>query len=454
MFQPDLDLIRKYNQPGPRYTSYPTAPHFSEDTDKAALAAQTETEDSDLSLYFHIPFCRSLCWFCGCTKIITTQQDKADHYLDLMEKEIKLFLPRIKAGRKVRQLHFGGGTPNYLTPAQIDRFSKFIHEHFEFHDDAELSTELDPRTLTEEHIASFRAMGINRASMGVQDTKIDVQEAVHRIQSDECNRNALQWLRDAGIPSCNLDLIYGLPKQTPESFEETLHHILDYAPDRLAVFSYAHVPWIMPAQKILEAKDLPEPEAKLKMLEKIITILTDNGYHHLGMDHFASQNDPLTVAQNNGTLQRNFQGYSTHGGVEICAFGMSSISQTSRSYRQNFKDITDYGQAVAADAYPIDRGILLTDEDVLRRDIIMSIMCQLELDYTAKSEQHGIDIKEHFAGSIESLKPMEADGLLTLNDNSLQVTGQGRLFIRNISMAFDAYLQGGAPTKGKFSKTV
>ena len=451
MLIPDLNLIRKYNQPGPRYTSYPTAPHFSNDTDKAALAAQTESEDSDLSLYFHIPFCRSLCWFCGCTKIITTQQDKADHYLDLMEKEIDLFLPRIKAGRKVKQLHFGGGTPNYLTPAQIDRFSAFLHDRFEFYPDAELATELDPRTLTQEHIDAFRRLGINRASMGVQDTKPEVQEAVHRIQTDEHNRNALEWLREAGITSCNLDLIYGLPKQTPDSFEHTLYDILEYSPDRLAVFSYAHVPWIMPAQKILEAKDLPKPEAKIQMLEKIITILTNNGYHYVGMDHFAKDKDELAIAQKNKTLQRNFQGYSTHGGVEICAFGMSSISQTSRSYRQNFKDITDYGQAVAAGNYPIDRGILLTDEDVLRRDLIMSIMCQLELDYTAKSAQHGIDIKSTFAESIASLKPMEDDGLLELKENSLEVTDQGRLFIRNIAMAFDAYLDSG---KAKFSKTV
>lgn len=454
MLIPDLDLIRKYNQPGPRYTSYPTAPHFSEQTDKEALATQTETEDSDLSLYFHIPFCRSLCWFCGCTKIITTQQDRADDYLDLLEKEISLFLPRIKPGRKVRQLHFGGGTPNYLTPDQIDRFSSFLHSHFDFHPDAEISTELDPRTLTQEHIQAFKKLGINRASMGVQDVKPEVQEAVHRIQTDEHNRNALAWLREAGISSCNLDLIYGLPKQTPKSFEDTLHHILDYAPDRLAVFSYAHVPWIMPAQKILEAKDLPEPEAKLKMLEKIITILTSNGYHYVGMDHFAKEADPLTIAQKNGTLQRNFQGYSTHGGVEICAFGMSSISQTSRSYRQNFKDITDYGQAVSDDRYPIDRGILLTDEDVMRRDIIMSIMCQLRLDYAAKSEQHGIDFQNHFSSSLESLKPMQQDGLLELTESSLTVTEQGRLFIRNIAMAFDAYLAQGKSQKGKFSKTV
>jgi len=451
MLTPDLNLIRKYNQPGPRYTSYPTAPHFSNETDKVTLTAQTESEDSDLSLYFHIPFCRSLCWFCGCTKIITTQQGKADHYLDLMEKEIDLFLPRIKKGRQVKQLHFGGGTPNYLTPTQIDRFSAFLHSRFDFHPDAELSTELDPRTLTQEHIEAFRRLGINRASMGVQDTKHEVQEAVHRIQSDECNRNALQWLRDAGITSCNLDLIYGLPKQTPESFEKTLYDILDYAPNRLAVFSYAHVPWIMPAQKILEEKDLPGPDSKIQMLEKIITILTDNGYHYVGMDHFAREDDELAITQKSGTLQRNFQGYSTHGGVEICAFGMSSISQTSRSYRQNFKDITDYGQAVAAGHYPIDRGILLTDEDVLRRDLIMGIMCQLELNYAAKSSHHGIDIKATFANAIASLKPMEDDGLVELRDDRIQVTEQGRLFIRNIAMSFDAYLETG---KGKFSKTV
>lgn len=454
MITPDINLIRKYNQPGPRYTSYPTAPHFSEDTDKEQLAVQTESEDSDLSLYFHIPFCRSLCWFCGCTKIITKDQGRADHYLDLLEKEITLFLPRIKAGRKVRQIHFGGGTPNYLTPAQIDRFASFLHSHFEFHSEAEISTELDPRTLTEEHIAAFKNLGINRASIGVQDVKHEVQEAIHRIQTDAHNRNALQWLRHAGISSCNLDLIYGLPKQTPESFEETLYHVLDYSPDRLAVFSYAHVPWIMPAQKILEAKDLPGPEEKLKMLEKIITILSNNGYHYIGMDHFAKQSDPLTIAQKNGSLQRNFQGYSTHGGLEICAFGMSSISQTSRSYRQNYKDITDYGQAVARGSYPVDRGILLTDEDVMRQDVIMSIMCQLRLDYRAKSEQHGIDFKQHFADSISSLKEMEDDGLLELRQDSLQVSEQGRLFIRNIAMKFDAYLTADSAQTGKFSKTI
>ncbi len=451
MLIPDLNLIRKYNQPGPRYTSYPTAPHFSNETDKAALTAQTDSENSDLSLYFHIPFCRSLCWFCGCTKIITTQQDKADRYIDLLEKEIDLFVPRIKTGRKVAQLHFGGGTPNYLTPTQIDRISNIIHTRFEFHPDAELGTELDPRTLTQEHIDAFRRLGINRASMGVQDTKPEVQEAVHRIQTDEHNRNALKWLREAGITSCNLDLIYGLPKQTPESFEQTLYDILEYTPDRLAVFSYAHVPWIMPAQKILEEKDLPGPDAKIQMLEKIITILTDNGYHYVGMDHFAKHDDELAIAQKNGTLQRNFQGYSTHGGVEICAFGMSSISQTSRSYRQNFKDITDYGQAIAESHYPIDRGIILTDEDVLRRDLIMSIMCQLRLDYSAKSAQHGIDIKSTFADAIAALKPMEDDGLVELKEDALQVTEQGRLFIRNIAMSFDAYLDSG---KAKFSKTV
>jgi len=451
MLIPDLDLIRKYNQPGPRYTSYPTAPHFSNDTDKSVLAAQTESEESDLSLYFHIPFCRSLCWFCGCTKIITSQQDKADHYIDLLEKEIDLFIPKVADGRKVSQLHFGGGTPNYLTPEQIDRVSNIIHSRFDFHPDAELGTELDPRTLTQEHIAAFQRLGINRASMGVQDTKPEVQEAVHRIQSDECNRNALQWLREAGITSCNLDLIYGLPKQTPESFETTLFDILAYAPDRLAVFSYAHVPWIMPAQKILEAKHLPGPDAKIQMLEKIITTLTDNGYHYVGMDHFAKNDDKLTIAQKNGTIQRNFQGYSTHGGVEIAAFGMSSISQTSRSYRQNYKDITDYGKAVNEGHFPIDRGIVLTDEDVLRRDLIMSIMCQLRLDYAAKSAQHGIDIPTTFADSISALKPMEDDGLVQLLPDRLQVTEQGRLFIRNIAMSFDAYLETG---KGKFSKTV
>lgn len=453
MLVPNIDLITKYNQPGPRYTSYPTAPNFHQDVDKAALAEQTALEDSELSLYFHIPFCRSLCWFCGCTKIITQKQDRADAYLDLLEKEICHFLPRIRSGRQVRQLHFGGGTPNYLSPAQIKRFSDFLHRHFDFHPEAEISTELDPRTLTQEHITAFQELGVNRASIGVQDVKHEVQEAIHRIQTDEHNRNALQWLREASITSCNLDLIYGLPKQTPESFEQTLHHILDYAPDRLAVFSYAHVPWVSPAQKILEAKHLPSAEAKILMLEKVITILTQHHYHFIGMDHFAREDDPLTIAHKNGSLQRNFQGYSTHGGVEIAAFGMSSISQTACSYRQNFKDLDTYQAAIEADTMPIDRGILLTPEDEMHRDIIMSIMCQCHLDFAQKSNQHGIDIADYFKEALASLRPMQDDGLLTIYDDGLDISEQGRLFIRNIAMAFDGRLDR-SNTTYRFSKTV
>ena len=361
----------------------------------------------------------------------------------------------MSASPRTSQLHWGGGTPTYLSPAQCEELFTAITSRFPLTDDAEVALEIDPCVTTMEHLATLSRLGFNRISMGLQDLDPEVQEAIRRVQPLGLTREHVEEARRLGFTSVNIDLVYGLPLQTAEGFRNTVRTVIDeLAPDRVACFSYAHVPWIMPAQKILEAKDLPKPEAKIQMLEKIITILTNNGYHYVGMDHFAKDKDELAIAQKNKTLQRNFQGYSTHGGVEICAFGMSSISQTSRSYRQNFKDITDYGQAVAAGNYPIDRGILLTDEDVLRRDIIMSIMCQLKLDYTAKSEQHGIDVKKHFADSIASLKPMEADGLLELNEDSLQVTGQGRLFIRNISMAFDAYLQGGAATKGKFSKTV
>ncbi len=447
---PDLDLIRKYNQPGPRYTSYPTAPHFADSCPTAQLAAEPAKDRSPLSLYFHIPFCRKLCWFCGCTTIISTQQDRADQYLDYLEKEIDLLLPSIE-GRKVHQLHFGGGTPNFLSPAQILRFSKFLHERFEFAPDAEMSAEFDPRTLDKARLDAFVELGINRASIGVQDVREEVQKAINRVQPHEVNVQVLEWLRAAGISSINMDLIYGLPFQTPETFQETLDQAIAYAPTRFAVFSYAHVPWIKPAQKILEAKTLPEPDEKIKMLGRIISTLTSADYHYIGMDHFAAQDDPLTIAHKNKTLQRNFQGYSTHAGLEICAFGMSSISQTARSYRQNYKELDQYCAALDEGRLPIERGLILNDDDLLRRDIIMSLMCHLEIDYAAKSAEHGIDFKAHFDRELEELKPMQDDGLIQLEDDKFTITQQGTLFIRNIAMKFDAYLAEG---KGKYSKTV
>jgi oxygen-independent coproporphyrinogen-3 oxidase len=339
MLKPDLGLVEKYNKPGPRYTSYPTAPQFSDVVELEDLRHEASLETGPISLYFHIPFCQSLCNFCGCTKIISRGREPADAYLDQLEQEIDLYLETSQPGRLVQQLHFGGGTPNYLTPDQIDRFSNYLHQNFSFADDAEISAELDPRRLTEEHISAFRRLGVNRVSFGMQDILLKTQQAVNRVQSDEQNRQAIQWARAAGIDSLNIDLIYGLPYQTPETIRTTIRHVHQYDPDRLAIFSYAHVPWIAPAQKILDKHGLPTAEAKIKMLGVIIEELTSSGYQYIGMDHFAKVDDSLAIAQRNKTMQRNFQGYSTFKDIEICAFGISSISQTANSYRQNVKDL-------------------------------------------------------------------------------------------------------------------
>lgn len=447
----NLDLVRKYNQPGPRYTSYPTAPHFTDETPHDALIAEVEAGDGPLSLYFHLPFCESLCWFCGCTTVITLQHDLADKYLDTVEREVARVRSHIKDGRPTVQLHFGGGTPNFLTPKQIGRLSGIIRDHFDFTADIEASVEIDPRRLTKEHIAAFRELGMNRASFGVQDIKEDVQKAIHRVQSMDDNRSAVQWLQETGFQSFNIDLIYGLPHQSVESFQHTLDEIIALGPNRLAVFSYAHVPWIKPAQKLLERAHLPDAETKLQMLAAIIEKLTTSGYAYIGMDHFAKADDELAVAQREKTLHRNFQGYSTRAGVEICGFGMSSISQTRRSYRQNLKDLPVYQSAVEGDQWPIERGLILTEEDLLRREVIMRIMCQLELNYPAINEEFGIDFKAKFAPDLKALDEMVRDGLVVLEDDKLTVTTAGRLYIRNIAMHFDEHIRKGI---GKYSKTV
>jgi len=453
MLKPDLNLVEKYNQPGPRYTSYPTAPHFTEEIDHRILQQESASETGPLSLYFHIPFCKSLCWFCGCTKIISNKREPSVAYMETLKKEILQYLPNIQPGRKVQQLHFGGGTPNYLDPDIIDDFADFLHQHFTFADDAELSAELDPRTMTEEHMNAFKRLGINRVSFGVQDVKLKTQEAVNRVQSDQQNTDAINWAKAAGIDSLNIDLIYGLPYQTPDSIRDTIQQVLKYSPDRLAVFSYAHVPWISPAQKILERTGLPTAEEKIQMLGVIIEELTspEAGYQYIGMDHFARVDDSLAVAQRNKSMQRNFQGYATFSDLEICAFGMSSISQTSNTYRQNAKDLGEYTALVNQDKMPIIKGLILEPEDHLRRTTIMRLMCDLELDFAAMTEKLGVDFKTHFTDALASMDGFIADGLLEMDESKLKVTPQGSLFIRNIAMEFDAHLAKGV---AKHSKTV
>src|ERR1022692_1521017 len=439
--QVDLDLVKKYNVAGPRYTSYPPATRFTDAVTWDELSAKITANNQsprDLSVYFHIPFCETLCWFCGCTTVITLNHDKGKDYIDYLGREVVKLAPRLNKQRKAVQLHFGGGSPTFLRPDEIRRLGEIIHQHFTFSPDIEASVEVDPRRLTREHLMALREIGFNRASMGVQDFNPKVQEAIHRIQPREMTQQAMDWMRELGFGSINLDLIYGLPFQTPATFNETLDTVLEMKPDRLAVFSYAHVPWIKPAQKILEEKILPTPESKLEVLKLVIEKLTANDrYVYIGMDHFARPNDELAVAQRSRQLQRNFQGYSTRAGADIYAFGMSSISQIPEAYWQNEKELPKYEKAVDAGRVPVQRGYLVTEEDRIRRETIMRVMCDLSLDYAAMSRRLGIDFAGHFSMELESLKPFEADGLVRRSAMGIEVTDAGRLFIRNIAMCFD-----------------
>jgi len=455
MLKVDLELVKKYNVAGPRYTSYPPATQFT-----SAIAPELFIEkirannqsDRDLSLYFHLPFCYTLCWYCGCTTVVTLDQQKSGDYLAYLEREMDMMKALLNPRRKAVQLHFGGGTPTFSLPDEIRRLGAMIRSRFEFASDIEAGVEVDPRRLTRDHLKALREVGFNRASMGVQDNDPVVQKAVHRIQPFEMTKQVVDWMREEGFESINLDLIYGLPYQTEESFTRTLDETLSLAPDRFAVFNYAHVPWLKPAQKILKTESLPSPETKLALLKLTIEKLTSEGYVYIGMDHFARADDELALAQRQKTLQRNFQGYSTRGGADIYAFGMSSISQADGFYWQNEKELPAYYAALDAGKLPLHRGYLMTEEDRIRRTTIMRLMCDLSLDYEAMSRLTGVDFKEHFASELESLGDMEGDGLLVKTPQGLIVTDLGRLLIRNIAMRFDAYTT--TRKENRFSRTI
>jgi oxygen-independent coproporphyrinogen-3 oxidase len=451
----DVNLVRKHNVSGPRYTSYPPATQF---TARAAveslldgIRANNQTA-GDLSFYFHLPFCHSLCWYCGCTTVITTQQGQSAIYVKYLQKELDLMAALLHPKRKVVQLHFGGGTPTFLSPDEIRALGRMIRDRFKVAAEVEAGVEIDPRRLSRDHITALRDVGFNRASIGVQDHDPVVQTAVHRIQPFAQTQRVVDWIRSAGFTSLNLDLIYGLPHQTPASFERTLSDILVLRPDRFAIFNYAHVPWIKPAQRIFKEDTLPSADVKLQILKLTIEKLTSEGYVYIGMDHFARADDELAVAQRNKTLQRNFQGYSTRGGADIYAFGMSSISQADGLYWQNEKELPAYYRALDEARLPIAKGCVLTTEDKIRRQVIMRLMCDLGLDFGAMSETLGVDFEEHFGCEIDSLADLEADGLVERTATGLRVTDLGRLLIRNIAMRFDAYL----PTdkERRFSRTI
>lgn len=461
----DLGLLRKYSKPGPRYTSYPTAPLFTDsfgpDEFRQAIAEtnRPRTADNpgsgDLSLYFHIPFCDTLCYFCGCTMMVTRDRAKIARYIDYLERELDLIVPLIDPARRVSQLHWGGGTPTSLTPDEIRRLGSMIHDRFSFLEhDVEASCEIDPRELTMEHLEALREAGFNRLSMGVQDFNERVMEAVNRVQPEALVSTVMDWSRRLKFNSINLDFIYGLPHQTLATFEKTVDTLISLDPDRIAVFNFAHVPWIKKHQTLIDPATLPGPDEKLSILEMMIRKLSEAGYWYIGMDHFAKPDDELAVAQRNKTLYRNFQGYSTRSECDLYGFGMSSISQFRDIYAQNDKTIPGYYEALDRGALATRVGYRMTADDHIRRRVIMKLMCDFELEFDAVEREFSIDFHGYFSGSLAKLEPLLADGLLTMDGGRLAVTEIGRLLIRNIAMCFDAYLDDMQSRGQRFSKTV
>lgn len=451
----DVDLLKKYDRPGPRYTSYPTAPYFHEGVDEAVYRTHLQkSAGTDLSLYFHLPFCDTLCWFCGCNTIITQNRDKIKNYLAYLEKEMRLLRPLLGSKRRVQQLHWGGGTPTHLEPDEIRHLGSLIHELFEFTDDAEVSVEIDPRELTRDHMAALHEAGFRRCSMGVQDFDEKVQKAVNRVQPESITRQTIDWARELQFESINVDLMYGLPFQKTDSYEKTIEKVLEMDPDRLAVFNYAHLPQMIKHQNLIQAEWLPRPEEKLQLLKLSIEKLTSNGYRFIGMDHFAKPDDELSVALDQGSLYRNFQGYSTHAGLDMIAFGVTGIGMLSRLYVQSVKKLPEYYEALDAGKLPVLRGVELTEDDALRREVITEIMCNFKLTKAKIEEKYNIKFDSYFAQALAGLPPFEADGLLTLSDEAITIHEPGRLLIRNIAMLFDYYLNRADKNKPQFSRTV
>ncbi|WP_038909856.1 oxygen-independent coproporphyrinogen III oxidase [Dickeya dadantii] len=437
----DLSLIQKYNYSGPRYTSYPTALEFSDSYDNAAFAqAVARYPNRPLSLYLHIPFCHRLCYFCGCNKLVTRQLHKADEYLDRLALEIRQRAP-LFAGRVVTQMHWGGGTPTFLNKTQISRLMGLLRQYFHFAEQAEMSLEVDPREIELDVLDHLRAEGFNRLSMGVQDFNKEVQRLVNREQDEAFIFALIERAKALGFASTNIDLIYGLPKQTPDSFAFTLQRVAALRPDRLSVFNYAHLPSLFAAQRKIKEADLPDAEQKLAILQQTIQSLTAAGYQFIGMDHFARPDDELAVAQREGKLHRNFQGYTTQGDTDLLGLGVSAISMIGDSYAQNQKELKQYYADVEQHGHALWRGLALTRDDCLRRDVIKALICHFQLEFAAIEQAYGLSFGEYFREDLVLLAPMAQDGLVDILPDRIQVTPKGRLLIRNICMCFDVYLR-------------
>jgi oxygen-independent coproporphyrinogen-3 oxidase len=442
----DLDLIRRFDQHGPRYTSYPTADRFVESFDAAAYESWLARRNvgaitRPLELYIHMPFCSTLCFYCGCNKIITRDRSKGETYLKYLYEEIALQANGLGDDTKVAHMHWGGGTPNFFSLDQVGELMGQLRSHFDFDLNGEYSIELDPRTVDRAYVAGLREHGFNRVSIGVQDFDPDVQRAVHRIQSEAQSLDVIKAAREFGFRSVNVDLIYGLPKQSLVSFERTLERVVAAEPDRIAVYNYAHLPNLFKPQRRIQESDLPAPETRLKLLALAIRWLNAAGYQYIGMDHFAKTGDSLAVAQRNGLLHRNFQGYSTHADCDLLGLGVSSIGSIGPTYSQNFRTLEEYYNSLDNNTLPIMRGIELSADDLLRRAVIGSLMCHFALSKESFATSYLIDFDKYFANELDDLRELEKLGLVELGSDSIVVTSKGRLLVRNVAMVFDRHFR-------------
>ena len=451
------EFLARYNRPGPRYTSYPTAPVWNDSFGPADLEKvheEAQRAKSPVSLYMHIPFCESLCLFCACNVIIQKDKRVSPPYLDILKREVAHISRSVSSDRPVVQFHWGGGTPTYLTPTQIEELFGFTREHFTFAPDAEIGIEVDPRVTSREHLETLRKLGFNRLSMGIQDFHPLVQKTINRIQPFELTADLIQSARALGFESVNVDLIYGLPYQTAETFAHTVDQILELTPDRVALFSYAHVPWLKKQQNSFEGH-LPEGLQKFEIFRAGLLKFLESGYLYIGMDHFAKPGDELAVSQQNRTLHRNFQGYTTKAGADLYGMGITAISAIQNAYAQNQRDIPSWEKAVAERGIATMRGYHLSDDDRLRRAVISRLLCHTIVLKEEISREFGIDFDSYFAEELARLEPFREDGLVVLNPGEIRTTWLGRIFIRNLAMIFDPYLEKQhLNAKPLFSKTL
>jgi len=452
----DFKKYAKFSKPGPRYTSYPTAVEFSEDFKYESYINYLNnlTKKRDLSLYVHIPFCRSACYFCGCNVVYTSKEEKMQRYLDYLKKEIELLSFHIDASKVVTQFHFGGGTPTFFSADMLDEVMNTVKKFFYFSKDAEISCEIDPRFFNEDQMIVFAKHGFNRISFGVQDFNEKVQEAIHRIQSYELTKASVDLARKYGVESINIDLIYGLPYQTFEEFQKTLQLTKTLDPDRLAVFNYAHVPWMKKTMRKIDETTLPRPETKLEILKYTIEFLKNSNYKMIGMDHFAKEDDELFKSLAKGELHRNFQGYTTKGGTDLVGIGLTSIGEGPNYYAQNYKEMQSYEAAIDEGKLPFWRGVELNTDDRVRKSVIMELMANFVIDKERVEKEFAIVFNDYFADAIEALQIFVDEGLVSIDKRYIKVSETGAMIVRNIALPFDAYMKKYEGNKKTFSKTI